>query len=116
MMENANQYLKSHPAATHDLAYTLSSHRDIMQYRTYRVVSTAEPKDEKMLEPDVKRLIFKAGPAPSVSFVFTGQGAQWPEMGKSLIKDFPVFADRIANLDEALARIEGGTKWTITGE
>lgn len=31
----------------------------------------------------------KSAQTPSIGFVFTGQGAQWPQMGKELLQFFP---------------------------
>ncbi|KAF9871785.1 hybrid PKS-NRPS protein [Colletotrichum karsti] len=57
--------------------------------------------------------------------VFTGQGAQWANMGVKLLDSCPIFARTIAVLDEALAKTmeeeqkhsEGGIKpWSLIAE
>uniref|UniRef100_UPI0024549F23 acyltransferase domain-containing protein n=1 Tax=Nocardia brasiliensis TaxID=37326 RepID=UPI0024549F23 len=44
------------------------------------------------------------GPHPPTVFVFPGQGGQWPEMAAALLKSSPVFAQRLAECGDALAR------------
>ncbi|MFI1770059.1 type I polyketide synthase, partial [Streptomyces sp. NPDC020800] len=47
-----------------------------------------------------------------VVFVFPGQGGQWAGMGLDLLRTSPVFAERIAACEEALAR---WVPWSLTG-
>lgn len=48
----------------------------------------------------------KSTDTPKVGFVFTGQGAQWPQMGKALIEEFRVAKIMIMNLDAALQKLD----------
>lgn len=48
-----------------------------------------------------------------IAFVFTGQGAQWPQMGKELIEEFPSFRRTIQDLDSVLQAIPNGPSWTL---
>jgi acyl transferase domain-containing protein len=54
--------------------------------------------------------------SPLVNFVFTGQGAQWPGMGKGLMEEFTSFAEDMHELDVVLAKLPHPPVWTITGE
>jgi len=51
----------------------------------------------------------------SLIFIFTGQGAQWAEMGKKLIEDFPSFRDNIKEMDNILAWCNTPPSWSIFG-
>ncbi|MFD3685507.1 type I polyketide synthase [Nocardiopsis sp. NPDC058631] len=44
-------------------------------------------------------------------FVYPGQGSQWPAMARELLRDSPVFAERIAACERALAPY---TDWSLT--
>ncbi|KAL4789652.1 hypothetical protein BDV19DRAFT_394861 [Aspergillus venezuelensis] len=45
--------------------------------------------------------------------VFTGQGAQWEGMGKSLLCESPVFRDSIDLCDRALIELPDGPSWSL---
>lgn len=53
--------------------------------------------------------------SPSVVFIFTGQGAQWPGMGKELMSVSDRFRDSVRDLDGALRRLKNPPNWTIEG-
>jgi acyl transferase domain-containing protein len=53
--------------------------------------------------------------AAPVVWVFTGQGAQWAQMGKEIIQEHPLVSRRIDELDAILARLPEPPLWTIRG-
>lgn len=48
--------------------------------------------------------------------VFTGQGAQWPQMGAKLLQASPVFQQSIRKLDNALRTCRNPPAWSIEEE
>ena len=90
-----------------DLAYTLGSRRDHMLYRAFAITSgrsfDASP-------------IIKSGGSKSCAFVFTGQGAQWPEMGKELMEDYDSFRADIREMDRSLSNLKQAPLWRIEGQ
>jgi len=48
--------------------------------------------------------------------VFSGQGAQWPEMGKDLFDQDRGFRDDIEEMDRVLQSLRHPPTWTIAGE
>ncbi|QSZ32279.1 hypothetical protein DSL72_001853 [Monilinia vaccinii-corymbosi] len=48
--------------------------------------------------------------------VFTGQGAQWPAMGKELIANVPSFSQTIDSLEESLRGLPDAPKWSLKEE
>lgn len=68
-----------------DLAYTLSERRTRLWHRAFITI-----RNTKLAENPESWVLAKKSPqAPSFGFVFTGQGAQWPQMGKDLLRCFP---------------------------
>ncbi|KAF7936707.1 uncharacterized protein EAE97_008073 [Botrytis byssoidea] len=48
--------------------------------------------------------------------VFTGQGAQWPAMGKELIANIPSFSQTIDSLEKSLRELPDAPKWSLKEE
>jgi zearalenone synthase (highly reducing iterative type I polyketide synthase) len=68
-----------------DLAYTISERRTRLQWRTYVTASSLSELEKNLLSED--SLAVRCPPrSPRLGFVFTGQGAQWPEMGMHLMR------------------------------
>ncbi|KAI4157524.1 MAG: hypothetical protein LQ342_008211 [Letrouitia transgressa] len=53
---------------------------------------------------------------PKIGFIFTGQGAQWPQMGKGLLETFPIAARTIRYLDQILQNSYEPPSWTLYDE
>jgi acyl transferase domain-containing protein len=98
MTANLQQFVEKHPESVGDLAYTLADRREHLPQRTFAISN-----DGVMgaLAPPVK-----AGSKPSLVMVFTGQGAQWPQMGRELLKTNPTFQASIRSLDRYLQSID----------
>lgn len=98
-----------HPDSLKDLAYTMSLRRERLPYRSFAVSD-----DSTSLEftPPSRT----PSTVPDVTFVFTGQGAQWATMGAKLISDFPSVDDDLKMLDGALSKLPHPPSWTIVGE
>lgn len=56
----------------------------------------------------------------AVSFIFPGQGSQWPQMGQKLARTFPVFAQSLRASEAILHELQrehgGTTTWWLTRE
>ena len=95
-----------------DLAHTLSTRRSRLAKRGYSLVGHKTLKDD--LHPDCFRVNASGNYSPlPIAFVFTGQGAQWPQMGKQLIEEFPSFRSSIYELDAALQKLPERPSWTL---
>ncbi|RYP81233.1 hypothetical protein DL769_002063 [Monosporascus sp. CRB-8-3] len=54
---------------------------------------------------------------PAILGIFTGQGAQWPSMGRNLIQHSPLFRESIARCEESLAKLGGDAPlWSLAKE
>lgn len=68
-----------------DLAYTLSERRTRLWNRAF-ITTRNTGLDER---PEAWVVGKKNPQTPTFGFVFTGQGAQWPQMGRDLLQFFP---------------------------
>ncbi|KAH6612780.1 PKSKA1, partial [Chaetomium sp. MPI-SDFR-AT-0129] len=97
-----------------DLAYTLSERRSRHYYRGFVVSRSANPKGSIGEEALVTGK--QASSQPKIGFVFTGQGAQWPQMGAELVSSFPRAKRTIEDLDEVLQALPEPPSWTLLEE
>lgn len=90
-----------------DLAYTLSERRSRLYHRAYCIQN-----DEKM---DANSFVVgrKFPEQVRVGLIFTGQGAQWPLMGRGLVEHFPVARNMVQRLDEVLLTLSQPPPWTL---
>lgn len=93
-----------------DVAYTLSERRSRHYYRGF-VLASDHYLDAEAFETDRMR-----DEPLSIAFIFTGQGAQWPEMGRELLASFPVAAKTVQHLDDVLQSSYGAPAWTLHDE
>ncbi|KAI1374307.1 putative polyketide synthase [Hypoxylon crocopeplum] len=109
-MEDLKQYLRNKPdLQLRDLAWTLLKKRSNLPVRHAIQAKTVEALQE-VLERDTPLVQGKQSIAttsdveiqPQVLGVFTGQGAQWPAMGKVLIAEIPYARSIVSELDQSL--------------
>lgn len=103
--EEIKEYLQDRPAVVADLSYTLAMRREHMQHRAFALA-------EEGVTPSFEK--FRSS-CPSTVFVFTGQGAQWPSMGKDLIFKSERFRESIRAMDRALQGLKNAPDWSIEG-
>ncbi|OQE31225.1 hypothetical protein PENSTE_c001G09701 [Penicillium steckii] len=95
-----------------NFAYTLGSK---LSHLSYRVAVSATTLDEL----GIRLAQLKINPvrvlgAPTVAFVFTGQGAQWAQMGIPLMADYPIFKSAVERADECLRNL--GAEFSLLEE
>jgi len=96
-----------------NLSYTLSTRRSPLDFRTYLVASSLPELVDKLSRPLPKVKRSSKQDAANLIWVFTGQGAQWPAMGKQLF-GFPVFEESVARSKEVLTKL--GCPWDVFEE
>lgn len=89
------------------MSYTLSKKRQALSHRAFCIASEDNP-----LEPS---RINKPAETPNLIFTFTGQGAQWAQMGKELMLEEPSFSDSIKGLDKVLSSLPEPPSWSLRG-
>ncbi|KAH7032562.1 uncharacterized protein B0I36DRAFT_265553 [Microdochium trichocladiopsis] len=130
-LEAYSEHLKENPdTSPSDLAWTLQARRSHLPYKLALPASSVEKLvnniDDKLASLKrvpgtllgVRSNIKLSGP-PKVLGIFTGQGAQWPQMGAELIRTSAFARQRILDLQEALDTIpmvEHRPQWRIEDE
>ena len=94
-----------------DLAHTLSFRRSMMDWR-YSIVATS-CQDISTLSNAAPR-INKASTDTSITFIFTGQGAQWYAMGRELINTQSKFRRSLEMSERILDDL--GAPWRLVEE
>ncbi|MBF0377040.1 MAG: SDR family NAD(P)-dependent oxidoreductase [Desulfamplus sp.] len=85
-----------------DICRTSNIARDHFQYRI-----AAVGKDIESLIKNLKAQSEQSNSRPTLAFLFTGQGSQYPGMGRSLFETQPVFRQTLQRCDEILKPIIG---------
>ncbi|KAI8932187.1 hypothetical protein NX059_011067 [Plenodomus lindquistii] len=95
-----------------DLAYTLSQRRSQLWHRAFVTTDSLDDLDEADFA-----VAKRSTQAPKVAFVFTGQGAQWPQMGKELLALFPTQTlPVLEELDAVLQSQPDPPQWSLLAE
>ncbi|PVH94279.1 hypothetical protein DM02DRAFT_693560 [Periconia macrospinosa] len=90
-----------------NLAYTLAMRRSIMAWRSFAVVDGQEaPVMVDLTTAKRERATRDVG----VAFIFTGQGAQYANMGIELLH-YPVFKATLSDIDRIYQEL--GAEWTL---
>ena len=93
-----------------DIAFTLSERRSRHFHRGYLLTKSLNLSRTPLV-------VGKSLPrSPRLGFVFTGQGAQWSEMGEGLLSNFPVARSMVRHLDEVLQRLPDAPEWSLLSE
>ncbi|KAJ5589352.1 hypothetical protein N7537_012030 [Penicillium hordei] len=96
-----------------DLAYTLGVRRSNLSSRAFTLAGQSTLQENLASESFVFPIDGVSYTKLPFAFVFTGQGAQWAQMGKELIEEVPSFRKTLVELDNALQKLPHAPKWTL---
>ena len=97
-----------------DLTYTLANRRSILIERGIVFASQTTLKTDFTIENlAAPERVGKS--VLHICFVLTGQGSQWPEMGKELFARYPQYKRTIEHLDTVLRSLPEAPQWTLQG-
>ncbi len=109
-------YIEATKPALRDLAHTMLAGRSTLRESIFfsesghKEVVTALRADDRNVH--IKPSEVKKG----IIFLFTGQGAQWARMGKSLIDHCPLFRSILEECDRVLSELPDPPVWKIKDE
>jgi hybrid polyketide synthase/nonribosomal peptide synthetase ACE1 len=123
MLQASADFLKENDdLSIHDVAYTLQSRRSALPFKAAISGKTVDALisaiEEVTASKDSIGVKSTASKDLSILGVFTGQGAQWPMMGKQLLKSSPYAAKVIADLEKSLQDLPEADRpsWSIRAE
>lgn len=93
------------------LAYTLSSRRSKLPWKSFLVSSCVE-KLASQIQEDLSKPV-RSCQMPNIAFIFSGQGAQWFGMGRELLQ-YERFSKCLQEADAYLKTI--GSEWSLMTE
>lgn len=114
MLQDYSSYFEKNGSSSdcflESLAYTLSTRRSLMSWRSFSVVnSTVSPSNlPQILLSKCTRTSRECG----LAYVFTGQGAQYVKMGLELLV-YPVFSATISRASDLFRQM--GADWLLLG-
>ncbi|MCY0989540.1 beta-ketoacyl synthase N-terminal-like domain-containing protein [Nannocystis sp. ILAH1] len=88
-----------------DLAFTVATSGSHLPYRAAVVAGTGDELRAGLAA--ITRSRGRRGSSKKLAFLFTGQGAQRPGMGRDLAERWPVFADTLRRCDELFSATSG---------
>jgi acyl transferase domain-containing protein len=103
-------YLEKQRVELDNLAYTLAFHREHLGYRSYVIADTHGGFEMGKIPKSITKVKRR------VVFVYTGQGAHWAGMGRSLITSNQAFRASIQRMDKFLQSLPEAPSWTLEEE
>lgn len=97
-----------------DLSYTLSLRRSKLEWRFSIVAADCEGIAKATEAAQVSKHQYRNLNDLQITFVFTGQGAQWAAMGRELIMTSPCFRKSLSKSESILQDL--GASWSLVSE
>ncbi|GAB1196570.1 hypothetical protein APSETT444_005842 [Aspergillus pseudonomiae] len=98
-----------------DLAYTLASCRSNHSERAFALIPGDSSCSQLVDSLASDKLTFGTamGAVPRLAFIFTGQGAQWPQMGHELVQHYAVVRQTLRDLGNVIAKLPNPPEWDL---
>jgi aspyridone synthetase (hybrid polyketide synthase/nonribosomal peptide synthetase) len=124
------RHLEDHPNTNLDeLAWVLHSRRSAHRIKDYFVADTQSQLMDglrkyvldsegasKTEDLGIRPQLINPSEIPGILGVFTGQGAQWPKMGRGLLERSVLFRQSIDKCDAVLRALSDASAWSLVDE
>ncbi|RDL32026.1 Reducing type I polyketide synthase [Venustampulla echinocandica] len=94
-----------------NLVYTLNTRRSSLPWKSYIVANSILAL--RRIQETISKPIQPLAPTPRLTFIFTGQGAQWHAMARELL-NYPTFQGSLLMSQACLKKM--GCKWSLLDE
>ncbi|KAI1141666.1 putative polyketide synthase [Hypoxylon sp. FL0543] len=95
------------------IAYTMANRRCRLQHRAYLLTGQKDSHSQLDIRYISQPTQAASAPIPPITFVCTGQGAQWTNMGHKLFTTYKVFRQSIERQDSYLEPHRKESSWTL---
>ncbi|EWC44095.1 hypothetical protein DRE_07230 [Drechslerella stenobrocha 248] len=111
-------YIEANQPSLLDLSYTLAARRSIHRKSRLFVADSCASLVEKLRGDysNSKSLTRNPEKIGNLAFIFTGQGAQWVQMGRDLIEKSMLFKSTLEECDRILQTLPDRPDWSIIEE
>ncbi|KAF9697439.1 hypothetical protein EKO04_005132 [Ascochyta lentis] len=130
LLEKYSRYLEKNDVPIDRLALTLNSHRSTLPVRIAiagisrqnvlqsikEIISRVRSNPNSKIGFRATAIEFSEERRPRILGVFTGQGAQWPGMAQTLIKQCAMVSETIDEMEKALAQLPDPPAWSLREE
>lgn len=115
-MDAYHEYARGHLDLVPDIAHTLARRRETLQHRAFSVVE-CNPGGELAFNIVGKSEYGRVpAQAPDITMIFTGQGAQWAQMGSHLILRDERFKADLGQMNTILQSLKHPPSWNVLGK
>ena len=96
-----------------DLAYTLAERRTFFDWRGYWILTPYNLVLDTIIQAASNTIRQSLASDIPLAFVFSGQGAQWPQMGGQLIERYTSFYQTLSDLEQHLQQLPEPPSWSL---
>ena len=97
-----------------DIAFTLAMRRSTFEFRNFVVCRQNSWSADFVSISDETSVHLTATSNLPITFVFTGQGAQWPQMGRKLFEAYSHFRNSVLKLEYHLLTLPNSPDWYLS--
>ncbi|KAK0130497.1 hypothetical protein ONS96_001016 [Cadophora gregata f. sp. sojae] len=108
MIADHQSFHISNPDSLADMSYSLAMKREVLSHCAFCVTDGEDSWEPSVMHQRSERQ------APQLAFAFTGQGAQWAQMGAKLLTNVEVFRKSIEELDTLLSTVPEPPAWKLS--